>query len=559
VKHFLRGARATSRASVADAIPRPRRRSRRPLFTPVLVLAHSLLPLPASGQLVRDSSSAWLTSAGSEAERYLRALQVAGEVPVLQWSSRPFSLRQLPSLAAIDSAHPWARSLREANGGAVWLRPIQPELGGVYNTTFPYGFNDGPVWAGRGLTTVAAAGIEGELGQLEITIAPQLFRAENASFPLAPTGVNGPNRFADPVYGQAIDLPQRFGDHAYQRLDPGQSSLRLHVTGLALGISTANEAWGPAVESPFLLGNNAAGFGHLFFGTDGPIRFGPVIASGRLIAGRLDQSNFSAVTQNQRRYLTGTVLVFGLQSLPGLEIGLGRVFENVWPDSGLTVGDILRPLVKNPLKGRLAAKIGNGGNEPDNQLASIFGRWVLPKSGIEVYGELGREDNSFDTRDLILEPDHEMSYMLGFQRVWLKPGGELLALRGEILNTMVSHLAAVRSESPPYVHDPIRQGYTQIGQVLGAPAGFGGGSSSIALDWFHSGGRRTITWRRWHREPSTYVGEPPDIVHDVSVDWLLFRRHIDVAPEATLSYELNRPAGGDALNLRFGLAGKAHW
>jgi hypothetical protein len=235
------------------------------------------------------------------------------------------------------------------------------------------------------------------------------------------------------------------------------------------------------------------------------------------------------------------------------------VFENVWPDSGVTAADILRPLLKNPFKARIAAQIGNEGNEPDNQLASVFARWSFPESHVEVYGELGREDNAFDTRDLALEPDHDMTYMVGFQRSWPSRNGELFALRGETLNSAISHLDRVRHQSPPYIHEPIRQGYTQIGQLLGAPGGYGGGSTSIALDWYRTGGRRTLTWRRWHREPVAVPGIPADVVHDLSADWLLFRSRVDLAPEATLSYELDRPGGGDAVNLRLALAGRVHW
>lgn len=444
----------------------------------------------------------------------------------------------------------------------IWWRPIAPTVGSVVNSAFPYGFNDGPAWTGKGLTLIATAGIQGALGPLEFTIAPEFFRAQNARFPLDSTGLPGPQAYADPHYHLLIDLPQRFGDEAYQRVDPGQSSVRLRGFHLTAGASTANEFWGPAIESPFLLGNNAAGFAHLFAGTDGPVEVGPLRFGLRFIAGRLDQSDYSsAAFASRRRSLAGVVATMGVRQLPGLEIGLGRIFENTWPDSGLTFRKIIDPLFGNPFKKAREKVAGPYKSEPDNQIGSLFARWAFPKSGVEVYGELGREDNSYDERDLLLEPDHDVSYLLGLQRVWTRPKNSLLVLRGELLDTRVTHLDRVRSQAPPYIHTPVRQGHTQLGQILGAPYGFGGGNTVVALDWFTPAGRATVSWRRSLREPAPNTELPftNDIFQALSVDGLLFRRRIDLAPEATIVYNINRNGQGNVFNIRLAAAAVVHW
>ncbi|HET9013939.1 MAG TPA: hypothetical protein VFN38_19070, partial [Gemmatimonadaceae bacterium] len=309
-------------------------------------LALSLTARPAGAQLMRDSSTSWLFSAGSEGEQYLRILQVAGSTPPTQWTVRPFSSHVLRRLATVDSGHPWAAQLFQRPPRVAWARVIQPELAGIFNSGFPYGMNDGPLWAGRGPTIAAIGGVEGGLGPLEFIFAPEVFRAENWSFALAPNGHTGPREFSDPVYPNSIDLPQRFGDGAYQRIDPGQSRVQLRVLGLLGGVTTANEEWGPAIYGPFLLSRNAAGFAHVFAGTDGPLSLGPVQISGRIIAGRLDQSPFAPDSPSPRRYLTGVVGTIGIRQLPGFELGAARVFHNVWPDSGLSVSDVLSQLIK---------------------------------------------------------------------------------------------------------------------------------------------------------------------------------------------------------------------
>lgn len=518
-----------------------------------------IIPATSRAQFARDSSTNWLVSAGSEGERYLRVLQVAGLAPATQWSIRPFSSSALGRVAPSDSGHPWAGRMVLQARRPVWIRVLQPELGGIVNSTFPYGFNDGPVWAGKGLTAVASAGVQGRAGPLSFTLAPQFFAAQNAGFPIAPNGRIGAQRFADALY-TTIDLPQRFGNGVYQRLDAGQSLAQLSMFRFTLGVSTANEYWGPATESPFLLGNNAAGFAHAFAGTDGPLTVGPVTVNLRLIAGRLDQSKYSfADATNSRRYISGIVVSGGIKQLPGLELGAGRLFENIWPDTGVGFGDIVDPLFQNLLLKKLAGKYGGIGARPDNQIASLFARWAFPASGLEIYGEYGREDNAWDLRDLIVEPDHDVAFMLGMARTWKRPGSRLFVLRGELLNSAISDLARVRVQVPPYVHAPVVQGHTQLGQILGAPSGYAGGGASVSADLYGPSGRASISWRRMMREPPVVTTGARDAIQAVSIDGLIFRQRIDLAPELTLVYNVNRNGGGDALDARIALAARAHW
>jgi hypothetical protein len=517
------------------------------------------MPRDSNAQIARDSSVDWLVSAGSEAENYLRVLQVAGLAPMTQWSVRPFSAKALREIAPADTGHPWASQFRLRPASLGSFDFVQPAVVSILNTTFPYGFNDGPIWAGRGLTLAASGGVRGQYWPLSFTLAPQVFVAQNASFPLAPNGRTGPQAFGD-AYSFGIDLPQRFGNGAYARLDPGQSSVQLSVANLTVGASTANEYWGPASEEPFLLGNNAAGFVHAFAGTDGPVALGPLAVNLRLIAGRLDQSAYSyANFANRRRYISGVIAAFGVKQLPGLEIGGGRLFENVWPDTGFGFADVVRPLFQSLLKSNLNSKFGNAGDRPDNQLASIFARWAFPRSGVEVHGEYGREDNAWDTRDLLLEPDHDVAFLLGLSRVWKRPANELLVLRGELFNSAITDLNRVRAQSPAYMHSPILQGHTQRGQVLGAPSGYGGGGMELAADLYSAMGRVSVSWRRAMREPPPTSLSPRDVTHTLQVEGMFFRRSFDVMPEAALVYGENRNGGGSLLNGRVGVTVNGHW
>ena len=526
-----------------------------------LLVALAVLSRSATAQLARDSSVDWPVSAGSEAERYLRVMQDAGLATPTQWSIRPFSSATISRIAPSDSGHPWSSRLRASVRSGAWVRAIAPELGGIINSGFPYGINDGALWAGRGLTVHAMAGVQGRLGPVDFRLAPEIFRAQNAAFPLAPNGRSGPQRFGDRLLPAYIDLPQRFGEGPYQRLDGGESQVSLRLLGMSGGVSTGSEYWGPASEDPYLLGNNAGGFDHLFLGTDGEQVLGPIHLGLRVVAGRLAQSDYSAATfENRRRSLAGLIVVFGVHQLPNLEIGAARIFENNYPDGGVSLVDILRPLAHGLLKAQRAKAVRNGsGDEPDNQLASLFGRWSFPASGVEVYGEVGRDDNSLDERDLILELDHDMTFMIGASRVWKRPGGGMLQLRAELLNSGISHLDNVREQAPPYYHTAVVQGHTQRGQVLGAPNAFGGGGATIALESFTADGRKSFIWRRIGREPDVDRTGQRDVLHALTFEWLRFQRRVDFGPEATAVLNLNRNDGGDVFNLRVALTGAAHW
>src|SRR5690606_39168707 len=97
-------------------------------------------------------------------------------------------------------------------------------------------------------------GVAARYGPVSLTLAPLFFWAQNRGFDLLPNGRSGRLAFADPVSPGSIDLPQRFGDSPYARLDPGQSTLRVDLPFLAAGVSTADQYWGPALVHPLVLG-----------------------------------------------------------------------------------------------------------------------------------------------------------------------------------------------------------------------------------------------------------------------------------------------------------------
>ncbi|HEX6910989.1 MAG TPA: hypothetical protein VF142_11360, partial [Longimicrobium sp.] len=383
--------------------------------------------------------------AGGETERYLRALQTAGAAPLYPWTLRGFSPAELEVIVPADGDHPWAARLPaapadSAQDAAPSLRMglLRPRMDAVFNSAYPQGENDGPVWAGRGMTLSAAAGVQLRVGALSARLEPLVFWTENRDFDLVPLADS--IRFRDARTPRTVDLPQRFGDGSFARVDPGESWVRVDARGVAVGASTATQVWGPATDQPLVLGANAAGFPHVFLGTSRPWNVGIGRLHARILWGSLGQSAYSPMQgHGSRRFMSGVLGTFQPRGLDGLEVGIARFFHDPWPHGGLGSKQLFRP-VESFFKVSLRGRDEPGGTVgTENQLASIFARWVLPRAGVEVYGEYMRDDYNWDVLDALLEPERSRGYLVGGRKVWLR-GPRMTALRAEWVATQQAHI-----------------------------------------------------------------------------------------------------------------------
>ena len=198
----------------------------------------------------------------------------------------------------------------------------------------------------------------------------------------------------------------------------------------------------------------------------------------------------------------------------------------------------------------------------DNELASVFARWVFPKSGFEAYGEYGREDHSWNRRDLIQEPDHSRTYGLGIRKVLSVDPMHLTAFRAEMINYEMPTLGRNRAEGGIYIHEILLQGHTNRGQPLGSDTGVGaGGGSLVAWDKYDLGGRTSIVWTRTIREQNgsfyaTGIADPRanDVQNAITLARSMLLGSGEFTAGLTLVREFNRDLVSDAwnTNLLFG-------
>ncbi|HUR91700.1 MAG TPA: capsule assembly Wzi family protein [Gemmatimonadaceae bacterium] len=532
------------------------------IHNPLWAIALAALPwvgIPTLGTAQTDAPPRAHVTAGNEAEEYLRALQVAGLAPAYPWSVRAFSPSEVDSLSRVRGPHPWSGRYAFGDAGRSALRIAPVSIQTIVNTGYAWGMNDGAIWAGRGPTVAVSAGFAGRFGALSFAVNPVAFRAGNSSFDLAPNGQDGQLVFGDALYPGAIDRPQRFGDAPYTRVDAGQSYVRLDVGKLAIGVSTANEWWGPATRYPLILGNNAPGFLHGFIGTAAPINLWLARAHVRAQWGRLEQSAYSPVTGSKdfvsstepghSRFAPGLALVLQPRGAEGLELGLARFFHFYMPSDG--IGSLWWKPFEGVLRDGRSTDDSSAFQTGDegNQLLSVFARWVFPRAGAEAYFEYGREDHNADVNDFLQEPDHIRSYMLGVGKTVARGPSRLHVLRAEVVNFQMAHLVRHRGgQGRVYLHSNVRQGHTNRGQLLGAPVGAGAAAgSSLSWETYTPAGKwasratRTVTrdFGEFH-ETATIQKASPGVAYELDVSSIRFTRVGEVSLGAGLVRELNR-------------------
>jgi len=381
-----------------------------------------------------------------------------------------------------------------------------------YNSVHPAGINDGAMIPARGYQTLFSAGVYAQYGPLSIQLRPEIVYAENKVFQGFPGIQPGET---PPILRSQIDLPERFGDKAYHKLFWGQSSIRLTFGAISMGLSNENLWWGPGMQNALLMTNNAPGFNHFTLNTVKPIRTPIGSFEWQIICGRLDSSEYSVSKSNNWRYLNGVVITYQPKWIPGLFLGATRSLMSY--GKGLkTINEYLPVFI--PL-----SKKSDGGASEDalgrDQLASLFLRWLWTEEHGEIYFEYGREDHAWDIRDYLLQASHSAAYIIGFNKlIPLKARkGEYIQLNMELTELESSSTTINRGWTIDwYTHTPITEGYTNLGQVLGAGIGPGSNLQTVNISWVKSLKMIGIQFERFvHNNNYQY-----DAIQDIRKNWV---------------------------------------
>lgn len=353
-----------------------------------------------------------------------------------------------------------------------------------YNSLYPRGYNDGPIWKGKGLTLEVHGGFQANIGKMSVTLHPVAFFSENLYYLSTPTAHLSSNVYAY-QFSNRIDWVQRYGNNKYIRLHPGQSELKMDWGKIATSLSTQNYSLGPSVYNPILLSRQGEGFPHFRIGLKptqlkiGEKNIGQLETN--LIFGLLSESEyFDSDADNDTRYFNGLTIAYSPNFLPELSVGINKVlykqtefFELVDLFSTVYIAD------DGVIEGGPTS-----GNDFFDQMASIFMNWDLKKSGFRAYAEFAKNDftTDGDFRFFALEPEHARAYTIGFEkRLRSKKNNEVRITYEHTNLSKGQSFQKWRADPAWYAHNFNTQGYTQNGQIIGAGIGPGGNSDHLEV------------------------------------------------------------------------------
>jgi hypothetical protein len=431
----------------------------------------------------------------SPAELYFDFLALDGAI------ERPYlNYRTLSDSVWEKGDHqPWSGANTGQNkkiNESIIYRIYGPELFSSYNTTNPYGQNDGVLWQGKGFNSLLKAGGRLELYGFEFTLLPEIGFSQNLSYELIPPPYSSGEAAAYGYYGLfGADAPQRFGDKPYYELSWGDSELRYTWKNLTIGFGTQNIWLGPAKINPIILSNNAPPYPKLDIG----LRRQPITIKNnwygdievRAFWGQLRESDFfDADSGNNENLFTGFTLSYSFPSLlKGLTLGFNRIMLSKWEDLDYTgIFTLLIPVFN-----------GSAGHDSRDQRLSLTLDYVFPSVGFELYFEWGRND--FSPNLMYLKyPFHTQAYTLGARKNFNFRSG----LQGELLLelTMLESSRDYEFLWPTtfYAHHIITQGHTNRGQWLGAGIGTGGNSQYLGFTLFYQRGYANLFIQRQNND-----------------------------------------------------------
>ncbi len=388
--------------------------------------------------------------------------------------------------------------------GKVKILPIDYNI--EFNSHHPYNRNNGSMIPNRGYQHIISAGIYTEIGPLSIQLKPEQVFSENKDF----EGFGeGPNGHYSGIWAKRyklwnkIDMPERFGEKSIGKTLIGQSSIRLNIKGLSLGVSNENIWWGPSIRNSIMMSNHARGFKHITFNTTKPLKTLIGNFEWQIISGRLESSGFTppktemehAGTKlyvpkiNQRgetddwRYLQGYSITYSPKWISGLSLGFirwvqmyGALVEGKYP--WLEGSPTWFPAFSNLF--RKNDKYENYEAQTD-QAAGVFLRWLWKDLNAEVYVDYHHNDSKQNIRDLLLDSDHSRAVTVGLQKVF-EISNDVFLFSWEWTQMEQTASRLLRNAGSWYEHGWTYDGYTNEGEVLGASIGPGSNSHYFAFN-----------------------------------------------------------------------------
>lgn len=365
----------------------------------------------------------------------------------------------------------------------------------VNNSLLPQNWNDGNMYPARGWQERYTVGLQLKFGILDMNLQPEWLKVQNIPQQYYPGNPEDGN-FMPKYFGSVanvIDHFRQFGSNKIDTVSMGQSRLGLKIGPISIGYSNQNNWWGPGKRNSIVLTNNAAGFKHLYLNSNKPIQspigsfeFSAItgildtnwyedpdiplmrrIWSGGIAKKNLDQRKIDAITINWRT-----------KWIPNLFLGYAysrQYYKHQTNPYRLNYSFFSKDFTKV-------------------ELGSLMFRFLLPKDNAEFYGELGIP-NKAPWPWKFFEKNPKTGFVFGVNKIakfrninsYLNLNVEMTQLQLYNPKDMFYPGWAFVGGLPNswYTSDIIKQGYTNQGQIMGAPIGPGSNSQTINLSYHY--------------------------------------------------------------------------
>ena len=371
-----------------------------------------------------------------------------------------------------------------------------PEWYNSYNTKNPYGQNDGALWQGKGYNTSFSVGARLEGYGFELTLKPQFTFSQNLEFEIMPSNYDSEfGYYWGYRHNIGVDLPQRFGKKSFTKFNLFESEIRYSWKKFTFGLGYQPIWLGPAYLNPILHSNHSVPYPKFDIGIRKTKVFIPFTdlfigeIESRIWLGYLSESKFfDNIDSNNHNFISGFNFSYSPSFLKGFTLTLNKICLSKWEK------DSIKYL--NPFYNKNNYKQGDLG---EDQKISISMNWLIPKGGIEIFGELAIDDKSnrhLSPYALLTQFWHTSAYLAGIKKKININQHYSLEIVFEWYNSEMSQDMQVQWYYSFGFHNLITQGYTNEGQYLGSGAGYGGQGQYLGIKLFYQKGYTNLFFYR---------------------------------------------------------------
>jgi hypothetical protein len=435
----------------------------------------------------------------SDIDELVRNLVLLDKIPsTTNLTVRPYytetRLNYQSLLQTIDSSIVYEPLLFKNNFFTLKKLPLQ--IGQKLNTNQPYGGNDGAMSYSKGHQFQISGGVYAQFKNIKLLLRPEYVQTASQQYKISD------------YWGQV--------NPAYKKLLLGNSSLRIDLGKLSMGVSTQNLWWGPGIYNSLLMSNNAQGFFHYSLNTNRPIKNFLGTFQFQVISATLTQDSIQGFENNglRRRYinksdrfLSSLAVDYQPSFLKNISFGINRSLQS-YKDRLPT--DFIQKNI--PVLGAFFGSTDAARDTfPQDQTVSIYTKWMFPKSHAELYYQFAYNDAKANWRDFWLDMSHSTAYILGFKKLFILKDEKYLDLGMEVIKLGQTPSYLHRNAGNFYEHSQIREGYTNQNQIMGAGSGFGNNMQTIQLSMNQGWNKLGIIFHHIQQNPMALVSGVNDL------------------------------------------------